>query len=309
MGSVLFIACTPVARYMMLEVLNNPALASVEICGVVNLNQDAAVGKANFDNYSDIALQYSLPMHYCNNVNDAETMQWMRERKPDIIIQSGWSQKFSAELLSLPKYGCIGEHPAPLPRGRGAACINWAILTGETNWGDSFFQMLEQYDAGVLYAQEFFDIEPQDDVATVYDKVALTSRNIVRENIVNWANGIFSPMEQDESKVTYYKRRRPADGEFTFDMDAAQLYNFIRAQAHPYPGAFFMMNGAKHTVWKAAPTTLQSDKPNGTLLGTTENGGVLVAAQNGVIEFLRVQTEGNPALWGKAWYALSCEEK
>ena len=303
MGKVLFIACTPVARYMMLEILNNPALSDVEICGVVNLNATQAAGKANFDPYYDLVATYNLPIHYCNNVNDVETLAWMQEKRPDIIIQSGWSQKFGAELLALPKYGCIGEHPAPLPRGRGAACINWAILTGETSWGDSFFEMCDQYDAGKLYAQDFFEIDMNDDVSTVYDKVALTSRSIIRKHIANWVNGKFDSLVQDENQVTYYKRRRPADGEFTFEMNGLPLYNFIRAQAHPYPGAFFMHNGKKTTVWKVRYTGMQTDATPGTFLNTTDTGGILVAAADGmVLEFLRMQTEGEPPMWGADWY-------
>lgn len=303
MGKVLFIACTPVARYMMTEIMTNPQLAPVDICGVVNLGPAGAIGKANYDSYYDLSQRFSLPLHYCVNINDDETLNWIRDRQPDVIIQSGWSQKFGNELLSIPRYGCIGEHPAPLPRGRGAACVNWAILTGETDWGDSFFEMCEQYDAGSLYAQAFFDIELRDDVATVYDKVARASAGIVRDNIVNWTNGVFDRMQQDESKVTCYKRRRPEDGQFAFDMDTPQLYNFIRAQARPYPGAFFMDGDIKTTVWRARMTGLTSARPPGTLFEGDDTDGVLaVTGDQKVLELVRVQQQDRPEEWGRDWY-------
>lgn len=303
MGKVLFIACTPVARYMMTEIMTNPDLAQAEICGVVNLGPESTAGKANYDSYYDLAQRFALPLHYCVNVNDPETMDWIRARQPDIIIQSGWSQKFGNALLELPRYGCIGEHPAPLPRGRGAACVNWAILTGETDWGDSFFEMCEQYDAGSLYAQAFFAIEPRDDVATVYDKVARASAGIVRDNIVQWTNGVFNRMEQDESQVTYYKRRRPEDGAFTFDMDAASLYNFIRAQARPYPGAFFMDGDVRTTVWRARTTDLLSDRQPGTFLDSpAADGALVVTGDHQVLELLRVQQQDRPEEWGADWH-------
>ena len=302
MGKVLFIACTPVARQMV-EEIRAQSLPGVEICGVVNLHPRAAIGKANYDSYIDLAVKYDLPLFYCDNVNDAECLAWIREKEPDVIIQSGWSQKFLPELLAIPRYGCIGEHPAPLPRGRGAACVNWAILTGETHWGDTFFKMVSEYDKGEIYAQAFFEIAPHDDVATVYAKVAAASARTVREHLADWTSGVFRALPNDDAGATYFKKRRPADGLFDFDRPLSELYNFIRAQARPYPGAFFVHGGQKITVWRAAPTDLSSLSPAGSWLGATGRGGALVAVAGGsVIELLRLQPEGAPEQWGADWY-------
>ena len=76
----------------------------------------------------------------------------------------------------LPKFGCIGQHPAPLPIGRGAACVNWAIILGYKKWGDTFFIMDKDYDNGDVVGQEKFLISKNDDVKTVYDKICFTSK-------------------------------------------------------------------------------------------------------------------------------------
>ena len=102
----------------------------------------------------------------------------VKKIKPSLIIQSGWSQKFSNKILELPKYGCVGQHPAPLPIGRGAACVNWAIILGYKIWGDTFFLMDEKFDNGDIVGQEKFLINPNDDVKSVYDKVCFTSKKI-----------------------------------------------------------------------------------------------------------------------------------
>jgi len=281
------------------EIMSNNELSSVEICGIVNINSEQAVNKANYDNYFDLILKYNIPVFYCNDVNDLDSIDFIKDKNPDIIIQSGWSQKFKAELLSIPKYGCIGEHPAPLPRGRGAACVNWAILTGETAWGESFFKMVNEYDKGDIYAQKFFDIDINDDVKTVYDKVSSSASEIVRENIVNWCSGKFNVIKQDESLVTYYKRRKPDDGLFDFSMSNIDTYNHIRAQARPYPGAFFILDGKKYFVWKAKLTDIETVEKAGSFIGTTDSGGIYAACGDGkVIELLRVQQEGKPEQWG-----------
>ena len=297
MGKVLFIACTPVARYMMKEIKCNPDLSSVDICGVVNLDPKVAINKANYDPYIDLILEYNLPYHYCNNINDQDCVEFVRKCNPDVIIQSGWSQKFKSEIMSIPKFGCIGEHPAPLPKGRGAACVNWAIITGEENWGDTFFKMEDQYDVGHIYAQKSFKIEHHDDVKTVYDKVAQTSVLIVRENIVNWTKGCFNPIVQDDSQATYFKKRTPADGVFDFSENAQTIYNKIRGQARPYPGAFFLHKDKKITVWKAMFDFQKSSSPEKTMFRNSDGSLSVVCGDGYIIKLYRIQPENQPEVW------------
>lgn len=297
MGKVLFVACTNVGQAMIRTICTDPSI-STEVVGIVNLNPRQSLSKANYYSYMDISEEFGIPLHFCNNVNDPETVAWIADKEPDLIIQTGWSQKFKPVLLDLPKYGCVGEHPAPLPRGRGAACVNWAILTGETEWGDTFFHMVNEYDRGAVYAQKFFRIEVYDDVKTVYDKVAQCSAQVVRENIDNWTEGKFSAIALDESIATYYKKRTPKDGIFTFEMPCRKLHDFIRAQTHPYPGAFFMHQGEKITVLSSRPTAQVSDAKPGTVLGKTENGGILVVCGDGaVLELMRWRREDGGICW------------
>lgn len=276
MGKVLFVACTNVGQAMINAIMCDERIAT-EIVGIVNLNAEKSLNKANYHTYLDIAEKYHIPLHFCSNINDDVTVDWIRDKNPDLIIQTGWSQKFRSEILNLPRYGCIGEHPAPLPKGRGAACTNWAILTGETFWGDTFFKMVDEYDRGEVYAQEFFEIKEYDDVKTVYDKVAECSQKIILKNIDNWSNGIFSTIELDESKATYYKRRTPADGLFDFTMPAKELHDFIRAQTDPYPGAYFMWRGEKFVVLASENTRRSfSERNPGDVVSVCDDGGILV---------------------------------
>ena len=301
MGKVLFIACTPIARCMMEEIKNNPALSSIEICGIVNLDPKIAVNKANYDPYVDLILKYGFPHYYCNNINEYDCLEFVRQCDPDIIIQSGWSQKFKPEIMSIPKFGCIGEHPAPLPKGRGAACVNWAIIDGEKDWGDTFFKMEDQYDIGYIYAQKTFTIEHYDDVKTVYDKVAQSSALIVRENIIDWTKGSFLPVIQDESKATYYKRRTPADGVFDFTENALTIYNKIRGQARPYPGAFFIWKNKKITVWKAAFDFQESSSISNSMSKNPDGSLDVVCGDGYIIKLIRLQSENQPEIWGNEW--------
>ena len=295
MGKVVFVACTNVGRSMIEAVLNSPELKDIELSGVVNLSPDAAINKANYDSYIDLFEKYGIHYYYCNNINEPECLDFLKSCSPDIIIQSGWSQKFKQEVLDIPKYACIGEHPAPLPKGRGAACINWAIITGEREWGDTFFQMEMQYDTGMVFSQEYFIIELYDDVKTVYDKVAEASVNAIEKHLAAWTEGKLDGIKQNDSASTHYPRRKPSDGLFSFESESAiNLYNQIRAQARPYPGAFFeySRNGMKRKVyvWKAR----LGDCP--------ENGEVIVQCKEDSIILQRIQEEGRPEMWAKDYF-------
>ncbi len=290
MGKVVLVACTSVGRAMIEAICSRDVIKGVELTGIVNLNPEAAVGKANYDSYMDLVKKYKLNIYYCDSVNEPECIQFLRSCRPDVIIQSGWSQKFKQEILEIPLYACIGEHPAPLPKGRGAACINWAIITGEREWGDSFFGMEMQYDTGEIYAQEKFMIEPYDDVKTVYDKVASASVKTISKHLEDWSNGILDGKRQDDSKATHYPRRRPSDGEFDFTQNALDIYNQVRGQTKPYPGAYFYTDvegkKTKIYVWKASLSEQGSE------------GGVKVMCGDGKeIVLIRVQIEGQPEAW------------
>ena len=298
MGKVVFIACTNVGRAMIEAVMNNPKLENVELAGVVNLSPSSAIGKANYDSYIDLFKKYSLPYYYCENVNEEKCLEFLKACSPDIIIQSGWSQKFNQELLNIPRYACIGEHPAPLPKGRGAACVNWAIITGEREWGDTFFKMEMQYDTGLIYAQEFFNIELIDDVKTVYDKVAFASVSAIEKHLNDWTEGRLDGIKQDDSASTHYPRRRPSDGLFSFSDDSAlNIYNHIRGQAKPYPGAFFEYETDGTTkrvyVWKAK----LGDIP--------EAGEVRVNCKTGSLILQRVQEEGRTEMWARDYFGFT----
>ncbi len=303
MGKLVLIACTNVGRYIIEEIVNNSDIKT-RLAGVVCLNSKQGINKANYDSYSDLSIKYGIDIIYCDNVNDKEILDWIKEKEPDVILQSGWSQKFGNELLEIPKYGCIGEHPAPLPKGRGAACVNWAILTGEKKWGDTFFQMVEEYDKGDIYAQSFFDIATFDDVFTVYEKVAKSAALTVRKNIDRWTNGEFEKAPQSEENVTYYKRRRPSDGEIkSFCAPSEVLHNFIRAQAYPYPCAYIIYKGKKVKLLKSAVAKEKSTAACGTVEKLKEeNGSVLISCEGGTaLELIRVQQEDEPSCWALEW--------
>lgn len=292
MGKVVLIACTNVGRSIIEALMNAVELRDVELAGVVNLKPETAVEKANYDSYVDLIARYHLNIYYCENVNEEKCVRFIEDCDPDVIIQSGWSQKFKREILEIPHYACIGEHPAPLPKGRGAACVNWAIITGEHEWGDTFFKMEMEYDTGVIYAQNFFSIELYDDVKTVYDKVAQAAVDTIKKYLAGWTRGDLRGIPQDDTQSTHYPRRHPENGEFDFQTESAlSIYNQIRGQTRPYPGAFFFRTNSKDEkekvyVWSAR-------------LGEIAEAGekAMMCADGKYVILRRIQVDGEPEKW------------
>ena len=160
---IIYICCTPVGRSIIeSHLIHHP---EIPISGIINLKKEKAIKKANFDSLFDLSQKNDIELLYCSYINSEKVKSFIKKNKnPVLIIQSGWSQKFDDEILKMPKYGCIGQHPSPIPIGRGAACVNWAIIQGKKNWADSFFKMSDVYDDGPVYAQKFFTIEEFDNV-------------------------------------------------------------------------------------------------------------------------------------------------
>ncbi len=249
---IVLVCCTNVGRSIIELFLNNRKFKGIELSGVLNLNHKHGLKKSNYDSYIDLKEKYGINVKYIKSINDKSVYNWLKKIDPSIIIQSGWSQKFSKRILDIPKFGCIGQHPAPLPIGRGAACVNWAIILGYKKWGDSFFIMDEKYDNGHIIGQHKFTIEPSDDVKTVYDKVCMTSKKIFSKNISNWVKGNFKKTKQNFKKIIYFKKRYPEDGEIDYlNENNLVAHNKVRALTKPYPGAFIMFGNKKLFIWKS----------------------------------------------------------
>ncbi len=304
MAGVVYICCTPVGRHILEAHMRYHN--EIPIRGIINLNRHQAITKANYDSLYDIAYNNNIPIYYCEDVNSDYVIDRIDRIQPNLIIQSGWSQKFGKRLLGIPLHGCIGQHPAPLPKGRGAACINWAILEGQKKWGDSFFLMVEEYDKGPIYAQEEITIEDWNDARTVYDKVGHTSYNMIRKNLEKWYHGKFEVVPTDESKATYYKQRKPHDGEIDFSWEASKIDRYVRALTKPYPGAFFYNRGKKILVWESLIIDDPMKFKTGTFSADTQKKCLKVVTGNKtMIGFTRVQIAGRPEFAGDKFFNYS----
>ena len=133
----------------------------------------------------------------------------------------------------------------------GGVPVPWTIINGETETGVTFFYLVEGIDNGDIIAQQKYSIEPHDNCATVYEKATLASIDILRKYLPLIAVGKAPRIHQDESQATYFPPRKPEDGLIDWIWSAKRIHDFIRAQTHPYPGAFTLLGDKKVIIWDA----------------------------------------------------------
>ena len=246
MSGIIYVGCTSTTRAIIeAHIKYHP---DISIAGIVGLGNALAHKKINYDQLSDFCYKY--PVYYCANINSSGAIDFVKDKEPTLIIQSGWSGKFGNELLSIPKYGCIGQHPSPLPRGRGCATLNWAIINGETDWGNTFFRMTEEYDAGEILTRRYFEITEGDTYKTLLEITDKTSDWMIKGNLQMWYNGVFMDLPQDVREATHFGKRTPEMGLMSPSWPTEKIKRYVRALTKPCNGAYFVIrSGAKVYIW------------------------------------------------------------
>jgi len=203
--------------------------------------------------FSDLAEQAGCDVVTLRSkITSAAYLEHIVRWQPDLLLALGWYYMIPRKVRESVPLGCAGIHASLLPKYRGGAPIPWAIINGETETGITLFYFSDGVDNGDIIAQESFLIEEDDTCATLYEKATRTSVDVLREYLPRIASGTAPRIPQDESEATYVLQRKPEDGLIDWSWDAKRIRNFIRAQTHPYPGAFCLMpSGETLRIWKA----------------------------------------------------------
>ncbi len=292
---VISIGTTPMTRKIndLLERMN-----CVDFAGVVNLNPEKFAGRSNFEPMFDFRARRPSDIFYTEDINHIDTIDWVKKRKPDIILQSGWSQIWKKEILEVPKIFCVGIHAAPLPEGRGAAILNWKLIEGGGPWGNSMFIMEDKTDMGDILDFEPFDLEPRDNVRMAYLKADRTALKMVERTLPKILNGTYTRQSQDGKKGSRYFKRTPKDGKLEFDWSAEKIHNYVRALTHPYPGGFFETKSGNVIVWTSEVDENKSEGVPGTILEIKKGKGILVqTGEQSRIWLKAIESENDVEVW------------
>jgi methionyl-tRNA formyltransferase len=266
---------------------------------VITLNEEQRARRSAAVDYEGLTRRFGVPLYPVANINHDTSVRLLQDLALDVAIVLGWSQIIRPPALRSCRLGMIGAHASLLPHDRGSAPINWALIRGATQAGNTLMWLAEGVDEGEIIDQVSFPITPCDTCATLYDKVADSNREMVLRLLPRLLRGERPGRPQPRSEEEVLPRRRPEHGRIDWSQDAPGVYNFIRALTRPYPGAFSSLDKEQWFVWQAALTPAEAPPGSapGEVLGPVfspvpEACGQAVACGRGVVILLEVESGG-----------------
>lgn len=226
--------------------------AGVEFSAAFTLDDNSAAKRSGAVDYRSVCDEFDIRLIHTSDINNAASVAELRELDVDLGIVIGWSQILRPATLATASLGWIGTHASMLPKNRGSAPVNWSLIRGETETGNSLIWLNENVDEGNLIAQQAISITPYDTCATIYQRIGETNRDMLLDVVPKMLAGerISHPQPANDDDIN--PRRRPKDGLIDWNQPGPQVYNFVRALTRPYPGAFSFLDGEQYTIWEAA---------------------------------------------------------
>ena len=224
-------------------------------------------------------------------LRDDAFMEILREIDPDIIVVVAYGKILPGSVISYPKYGCINLHVSLLPKYRGAAPMQRAIMEGERETGVTVMQMDEGLDTGDILLREKFDILPDDDFEKIHDRSIDVGAPLLLRALSEIEAGTVIPTKQDDSLATYAKKVEREDCKLDFTLSAKNLDCIIRGVT-PFPGAFAYLNGKMLKINRALPIDKSGEVGVVSDLSASGDGYIVVGAGEGSLKILSVIPEG-----------------
>ena len=271
------------------------------ICGVFT-RRDKPVGRKQVltaPPVKQLAQQYGLPVYQPRTLRDGSSDDIIRELAPELVVVVAYGCIIPPQLLHVAKYGCINLHVSQLPKYRGSAPIQWAVLNGDAETGVTIMQLDEGLDTGDILMMRPVAIDPEETSGELFDKVSAIGAATLVEAVDKLGRGELTPTPQDHAAATLAPPLDKAAAQFAFTDGAAHIHNWVRGM-NPWPMAWFAQDGKKIKVLESR----LADNPQGVAPGTVlAIKPLTVAAADGAVQLLTVTPEGGKPMPGTAWAA------
>jgi methionyl-tRNA formyltransferase len=240
----------------------------------------------------EVALAGNMPVLQPERARDTGFIEQLRELKPDLIAVAAYGQILPKAILDLPRFGCVNVHTSLLPKYRGAAPIQHAILNGDAETGVTIMKMDAGLDTGDILTQERTLIVPDDDSQSLHDRLAEMGAGLLVRTIPEWVSGNIQPRPQPAEGVTYAAKIKKQDGDIHWAQPARAIWNRVRAMV-PWPGAFTHLPAQPQPqllkIWEAQLD--ESAGEAGSILFAGKSGIVVACGEN-ALRVLALQREG-----------------
>lgn len=249
----------------------------------------------------EYALDHEIPVFQPEKLRDGEAMKTVEALAPELIVVAAYGRILPDEMLAYPKLGCINVHSSLLPKLRGAAPINWAILNGERETGVTIMHMAHDLDAGDIILQRATPIEPDETARALYDRLAELGGQLVTEAVDAIEQGTATRTPQDESKATLAPMLTRELSPMDFSRPAQTLHDQVRGLC-PWPAAVMELDGLRCKVLQTALTGETTSKTPGSVVQADNKKGLKIACGDGkVLELVTIQPDGKKAMLATAF--------
>jgi methionyl-tRNA formyltransferase len=247
-----------------------------------------------------LALELNIPVMQPEKLRMPESMEQLRAWNPDLIVVAAFGQILKKDVLDLPRYGCINVHASLLPRWRGAAPINAAILAGDEEIGVTIMQMDVGIDTGPMFAKRAMRIKSDDTTGSALQALSTLGADLLLETLPEYLSGNLKPVPQPAEGATYAPILKKEDGLLDFTRPAIELERRVRAM-DPWPGGWFEWNGNPLKVLRASVVSGEKGLLSGSRFMV--DGRPAVMSADGALILDEVQPAGKKSMSGKSFIA------
>ncbi|HMU55286.1 MAG TPA: methionyl-tRNA formyltransferase [Nitrospira sp.] len=260
-----------------------------DVVGVVT-QPDRPKGRGQtlaFSPVKDLALRRQIPILQPTKMKDPDFLAALRKWDADVIAVAAFGRILPPSILSLPHNGCVNVHGSLLPRYRGAAPIQWAIINGETETGITTMLMDEGMDTGAILLQERLSIELQDTAGSLSVRMAALGGRLLIETLKRLKSGTLTPRPQDNSQATLAPILKKEDGLVDWNLPARVLADRIRGLT-PWPGAYTFSHADRWVLWNATSLSEPVSAAPGTIVNVSK-GELRIATGDGLLAVTELQ--------------------
>ncbi|MCF6462701.1 methionyl-tRNA formyltransferase [Clostridium sp. Cult1] len=217
------------------------------------------------------ALELGLEVYQPDSINSIESINKLRDISPDCIIVVAYGQILKEEILNLPKFGCLNIHASLLPKYRGAAPINWAIINGEKETGITIMKMDEGLDTGDMLKSELIPIRADDDSKSIHDKLSQLGGRLIVETLKDIEKGNITSISQSDELSTYAPKISKETGKIDWNKNGDNIVNLVRG-LKPWPSAYMVYKGEKVKIHRARVVEKFTQDDNGIIVKVSDDG-------------------------------------